>query len=208
MKLIQDIFQEILFSPFQLLYMRTFRSVYRVAILLRNQSSGFTLIELLLAIVVVGILAAGVFALMNPVKQFGNARNSQRRTDLRMIANALEEYAVDHGGYPVTGVGVWCNTSGTGTYACGGNNRLGGLIPIYLKRIPIDPRNNQPNLFNPSCTTTNAYGYLYRSDTGTDYKILAYCSPEVNQVSATDSMKDPSRTTTSWSFYSPGGRTY
>lgn len=169
---------------------------------------GFSLIELLVVITVVGILAGGVLFLIDPDKMFGNARNAQRKKDLRDMANALEAYATNHGAYPITGASLWCNTSATGTFACGGNNRLGGLIPAYLQRIPIDPRNLQANLFNATCPATNGYGYLYRSDTGTAYKILAYCTPETNQIDPNDPMKDPVRPTTSWAIFSPGASGY
>ena len=170
---------------------------------------GFTLIELLVIVAVVGVLAGAIIAMINPDRQFANARNAQRKKDLRDIANALEAYVTVNGSYPVSGASVWCNTSATGAYGCGGNNRLGGLLTGgHLKKIPTDPKNNLPNLFNPSCASNNTYGYLYRSDTGTEYKILAYCTPEVNIVTSTDPMKDPARTTTSWSIYSPGASGY
>lgn len=172
-------------------------------------SRGFSLIELLIVVAVIGVVVGGALMLIDPDKMFGNARNAQRKKDLRDIATALDAYATVSGSYPITGASLWCNTSGTGTYACGGNNRLGGLITGgHLQRIPIDPRNLQPNLFNTSCTGVNAYGYLYRSDTGAAYKILAYCSPEVGTVDASDPMRDPARPTTSWSIYSPGAQGY
>ncbi len=69
--------------------------------------NGFTLIELLVVIAVLGVLAAGVFTAINPLKRLQQARDAQRKTDIGQMANAIETYAVAHGGkYPITG-GVW-----------------------------------------------------------------------------------------------------
>lgn len=63
-------------------------------------TKGFTIVELLIVIVVIGILAALV------LNAFGNvqakARDTQRQTDVRSLATALEVYYNNNGQYPST----------------------------------------------------------------------------------------------------------
>ena len=61
---------------------------------------GFTLIELLVVIGVLGILAVGLTAAINPIGQLQKARDSKRMEDLKQIRTVLELYYDDHGRYP------------------------------------------------------------------------------------------------------------
>ncbi len=165
---------------------------------------GFTLIELLIVIVIIGILASLLVAYINPLLQFGKARNGARKADLRAITNALELYKLANDDYPISPVGYyWCDTASTGYYACGANNPLNVLIGTNgeLKRLPVDPRDGKTYL---PCNDGNQVGYLYHSD-GDNYKLLAHCSPEGNAYKTTDPFYDPIRPTWSWQISTPGG---
>ena len=61
---------------------------------------GFTLIELLVVIAVLGVLAAGLIVIINPLGQMAKARDAGRKSALKQIANALESYFVFNGKYP------------------------------------------------------------------------------------------------------------
>lgn len=79
---------------------------------------GFTLVELLLAIGVIGILAAVVIAAVNPARQFAKARNAERRSDVKAVLDAVQQYSVDNRGNPPSGAdGTW-RMIGTGTDGC------------------------------------------------------------------------------------------
>ena len=57
----------------------------------------FTLIELLVVVAIVGILASGLMAVINPAARIGQARDAQRKSDLHQIQTALEAYYNDNG---------------------------------------------------------------------------------------------------------------
>lgn len=116
---------------------------------------GFTLIELLVVIGIIGILAAIVLVAVNPGRQFAQARDTQRRSDLLQITNAIYEYAAEHEGnlpdldpdplvnsFPTTptciGTGASCFDLGTAGDAEA--TPIGEpIVPTYIAAIPLDP---------------------------------------------------------------------
>jgi prepilin-type N-terminal cleavage/methylation domain-containing protein len=72
---------------------------------------GFTLIELIIVIAILGILAAGLIAALDPVEQINRGRDSSNRTKANEINRALQRYyataaQVGSGTYP------WGTTTG------------------------------------------------------------------------------------------------
>src|SRR3989344_6624365 len=53
---------------------------------------GFTLIELLIVIAIIGVLAAGLLTIINPVLHINRAKDSQKLQGLSSIKNGLEIY--------------------------------------------------------------------------------------------------------------------
>lgn len=73
---------------------------------------GFTLIELLVVIGVLGILATGLLATIDPLEQFRKGSDSNRRTTALELNNALIRYYSVHGTFPwdsVANGGAGCN---------------------------------------------------------------------------------------------------
>jgi len=56
-------------------------------------NKGFTLIELLVVIGILAILLAITLIAINPARQFGQANDTKRRSDLTAILNALGQYS-------------------------------------------------------------------------------------------------------------------
>lgn len=66
---------------------------------MRRREEGFTIVELLIVIIVIAILAALVIAAYVGIQQ--RARDSERQSDIRNIAVAVQAYATIHEGtYP------------------------------------------------------------------------------------------------------------
>ena len=61
---------------------------------------GFTLIELLIVIAVLGILAAGILATIDPFEQFRKARDTNARNTVVEVYNAYIRYNANHGTWP------------------------------------------------------------------------------------------------------------
>src|SRR5437667_6776235 len=65
---------------------------------LKKKQSGFTLIELLVVIGILAVLLAIVLIAINPARQFAQANNTKRRSDIGAILNAVGAYTADNAG--------------------------------------------------------------------------------------------------------------
>lgn len=79
---------------------------------------GFTLIEVLVVIEVLAILSVIVIIAINPLRQFAQARNAQRKMDIKQITEAISQYAVDHRGSIPPGIDQNLRMIGTATSGC------------------------------------------------------------------------------------------
>jgi prepilin-type N-terminal cleavage/methylation domain-containing protein len=119
----------------------------------KNSRKGFTLIEILVVIGIIAILAAIVIIAINPAKQFAQARNTQRTSNVNAVLNAIGQRLADNKG---TFAGTF--TVGAATYTCGTlptasttitttqpatpatvSAGLGCLVPTYMATLPTDP---------------------------------------------------------------------
>jgi prepilin-type N-terminal cleavage/methylation domain-containing protein len=87
-------------------------------------NQGLTLSEVLVVIAILGILIISVAFFIRPTFQIGKAKDAERKSDLKKISTALEDYATDHGCYPLEA--DWEDS-----------------ISPYLKPVPKDPQTNQ-----------------------------------------------------------------
>lgn len=69
-----------------------------------RRTSGFTLIEILVVIVVIAILATLVAP--NVFQNVGTAKATTAKTQIEMLASALDAYRLDNGYYPGTQQGL------------------------------------------------------------------------------------------------------
>lgn len=80
---------------------------------------GFTLIELLVVIGILGILAAGLLAAIDPLEQFRKGADTNKKSTSLELVNALTRYYAVHGAMPWAAAGgdVNCNAGITDTPA-------------------------------------------------------------------------------------------
>jgi len=112
-----------------------------------------------------GILAAIVIVAINPAKQLGDARNTQRTFEVNTFLNAYGQYAVDFGMFqPVLVDGdpleTGCQITATSKKICKAETPHGPaagecgnaaincvwsrhLVNAYISSIPIDPHDDE-----------------------------------------------------------------
>jgi len=144
---------------------------------LNKKQQGFTLLEVLLVVAVIAILAGIVIIAINPGKNLGDARNSQRSADVSTILNAVYQYALDNNGSVpstiTTSAVEVCNTTGAGCNSPVAID-LGVLTTNgkYIVAIPQDPQ-------CPSVCLANGAGYTIVKDATTSRITVA--APDAEQ---------------------------
>lgn len=81
---------------------------------MRNKNYGFTLIELLIVIGILGILAAGLLAAVDPFEQLKKGRDTNRRNVVVETNDALIRYYATHGDLPWSGSSATCTSYTSG----------------------------------------------------------------------------------------------
>ena len=81
---------------------------------MNRPNKGFTLMELLIVIGVLGILAAGLLAAIDPFEQLKKARDTNNRSAAIEMLSSLTRYYANHGAFPwnMTTPVAKCNRTG------------------------------------------------------------------------------------------------
>jgi len=109
-----------------------------------SHERGFTLIELLVVIGILAVLLAITLIAINPARQFAQANNTKRRSDVNAILNAVNQYMADNkglippGGIPVAPAAALNIQDAT----AGGADICAAIVPTYIAALPSDPQVN------------------------------------------------------------------
>ncbi|MBI3380274.1 type II secretion system protein [Candidatus Gottesmanbacteria bacterium] len=103
---------------------------------MRKNQKGFTLIEILVVIGILAVLFAIALVAINPARQFSQANNTKRRSDVNALLNAVHQYAADNKGALPAAITTSALTIGNGT---GEADICASVVTKYLAALPRDP---------------------------------------------------------------------
>ena len=129
---------------------------------------------------------------INPSKQLGAARNSQRRADVNTILNAVYQYSIDNGGnFPATISQANCVNVGTNEIATSSATTTAASIDLYSKLVGTSVSSSTylvPIPRDPLATTTGGAagtGYVIVKTTGNRITVCAPLAENATTISAT-----------------------
>ena len=132
-----------------------------------KKAKGFTLIELLVVIAILAVLLSITLIAINPARQFAQANNTQRRSDVSTLLNAINQYMIDNNGDTPTGVSA-CTSSAPCTLSndsgiAGRLDICSALVSQYVAALPVDPTDGTGSPVSDCSTGTYNTGYtIYR----------------------------------------------
>ncbi len=160
--------------------------IRKVLVCRKNQATarGFTLIEILVVIGMLAILSTVVLVAVNPLRQFAQARNSQRQSNVAAVLNALSERIADNGGsFTAPGnTDPSCATTLPASPTVISDDSKTGLdlrsclVSTYLSELPYDPSSGSNTCSDSTCSTGHySLGYTAQADSATNR--ITVCAP-------------------------------
>lgn len=146
--------------------------------ILPAERRGFTLIELLVVIGILAVLLAIVLIAINPARQFSQANNTQRTSNVNAILNAIDQYAADNKGQLPAGITTTAAVIGNGT---GEANLCTDLITTYLAALPVDPLTNNGTPVT-DCVAAYTTGYTVVQSATNNRVTVSAPAAELGQV--------------------------
>jgi len=143
-----------------------------------KKQGGFTLLEVLLIVAILTVLAGVVIIALNPGKQVGETRNSQRQADITTILNAVYQYSLDNNGALPSGItDKPTEICATGAPSCNGLVDLSSVTSKskYVSNMPKDPQ----------CSTTcatNGTGYKISKDASNKVTVSAPAAEQSKRI--------------------------
>ncbi len=127
----------------------------------KKLNTGFTLVELLVVIAIIGVLATLITGGFISSQMRG--RDTQRKSDLKQLANALELYYGDYGSYPnvSNGLVVGCPVLPAPANCTWGSSEFTDGKTTYMKKAPIDPVSNQKYYYRIVTNSNNKKFQLF-----------------------------------------------
>lgn len=112
-----------------------------------------------------------------PNRQFAQANDTKRRSDIFVLLNAISQYTVDHSQNDIPAI-----TEKEQTIAKSGADLCSYLVPTYVPAFPTDPQLNTADIQN--CDSKYDRGYTIKKDSKGRITVKAPFA-EVSKVSVT-----------------------
>lgn len=141
---------------------------------------GFTLIELLVVIGILAVLLAIVLIAINPARQFSQANDTQRSSDVNAILNAVHQYMADNNGLPPASITNTDTEIGDGV---GLVDICDDLVPTYIAALPVDPQGGADPVSD--CSASYATGYEISESTSSSRITVSAPSAENAVITVT-----------------------
>lgn len=132
-----------------------------------KRKRGFTLVEILIVIAIVGILLTVTLAAINPARQFSQANNTKRKSDIKAILDAITQYSTENTGALPDEVDITGSAKNIKSTE-GGIDLCGDLVPKYLAALPTDPTTGTDGTTTGKNVTETNCGAAY----DTNYTVL------------------------------------
>ena len=139
---------------------------------------GFTLIEILIVIGIIAVLAAIVLVAINPARQFRQANNTQRQSNVNSILNAIGQYAADNKG-DLSGLDI---TSSSTEISDAGADICDNLVPKYIPALPTDPDNGTNKGASTVCSSGYTTSYAVEMGTGSSTGRITVSAPNTVDI--------------------------
>ena len=140
----------------------------------KEGKKGFTLIEILVVIGIIAILAAIVIIAINPARQFAQARESQRVSNVDAILDAIGQNIADNKG--VFTCSTYPTIPATAAAISGAvANIRPCIVPTYMPELPVDPANGTNTCLasDTACITYDTKYTIAQDATGR----ITVCAP-------------------------------
>lgn len=147
----------------------------------QKRQEGFTLVEILVVVGILAVLLAVALIAINPNQHFIDSRDSQRRSNVTAILDAIYEYQAGHNGsLPPSVASISDTTAHPLALVASPTNEIdlcGDLAPAIIADLPTDPKDGTvtPSGGTPCASGTTAYdtGYTITKGASNRFTVTA-----------------------------------
>ncbi len=136
-----------------------------------RSKSAFSITLVVVLVAIVAVLISALLILINPISQVLRADDDKRRTDIKKIYQAIEQYAVDSEDESLSQIPLNTVTGPVSLSSSDGTGLCEVLVPQYLSALPVDPSIGSKPISD--CQSTYNTGYQILRDSGGRFTVYA-----------------------------------